>query len=510
MLPANRKPPRPDPYFIILGGPGVSVTQYADTLSEQFARIREHRDVVLLDLRGTGGSHPLNCDLYGPPANLEADLGDEYPPKAVKSCRDSLEHDSDLTQYTTPIAMDDLDDVRAALGYKSINLFGLSYGSRAALIYAKRHAEHLRSLTLQAIDPLDSTADEDAQNVQAAVDGLLRECETDARCRSAFPTLRNDLEVVGSQLAKSPAGTDVLNPVTGDAFPVEISLSLFQEVVRTMLYAPESAELLPVIIHQASQHDFTPLAETALFDRQQSTNGTGLFFSVACVEYVPAGGTYSRLLKSGIAVGDAGLSSFLAACRLWPRGKLPADYRTQVRISIPTLMFSGSLDPMCPPSNAVKLAQYLPLSQHIVVPDGGHMYDGMIGQDCIEKIRAEFVEQGNAKGLDVSCMTMVKPPPFRTQALQTKVVPLSTTQVAAFIGEYYSKDTRLQARVNTTGMNLRLEVTGKPTTILAPVGPALFRIAGLPGFYVRFKKDANNAEQLDIEQNDTVLMSFGR
>ena len=71
----------------------------------------------------------------------------------MRKCRQELEPKANLTLYTTPIAMDDLDEVRAALGYERINLFGGSYGTRAALVYLKRHPQSVRTVTLQGVAP---------------------------------------------------------------------------------------------------------------------------------------------------------------------------------------------------------------------------------------------------------------------------------------------------------------------------------------------------------------------
>ena len=70
-----------------------------------------------------------------------------YPVDYVQRLRQTLESRADLTQYTTSIAMDDLDDVRAWLGYERINLFGLSYGTRAALVYLRQHPDRVRTVT---------------------------------------------------------------------------------------------------------------------------------------------------------------------------------------------------------------------------------------------------------------------------------------------------------------------------------------------------------------------------
>jgi len=94
--------------------------------------VRAHRDIVLVDQRGTGKSHRLDCKVPQDPAEVQAYFEPSLPPADVRRCRGELEASSDLTQYTTSIAADDLDEVRAWLGYDKINLTGGSYGTRAA------------------------------------------------------------------------------------------------------------------------------------------------------------------------------------------------------------------------------------------------------------------------------------------------------------------------------------------------------------------------------------------
>src|SRR5690349_16712859 len=139
VLPATGPNRAPDPIFFIAGGPGSSITADADGIAVDAAHLRERRDLVLVDQRGTGGSHPIRCDFYGPPDSLQSFLGDFTPVAAVRKCREMYAKDTDLTQYTTSIAVDDLDDVRAALGAEQINVTGGSYGTRAAQEYMRRH-----------------------------------------------------------------------------------------------------------------------------------------------------------------------------------------------------------------------------------------------------------------------------------------------------------------------------------------------------------------------------------
>ena len=118
VFPATGQDKTSDPLFYIPGGPGSSATEDAPFVAQQFAKIREHRDLVFVDQRGTGGSNALNCDLFNP-ADLRSYLGDYFPLEAVRKCREQLEPKANLKLYTTPIAMDDLDDVRSVLGLQA-------------------------------------------------------------------------------------------------------------------------------------------------------------------------------------------------------------------------------------------------------------------------------------------------------------------------------------------------------------------------------------------------------
>src|SRR5437773_8150035 len=116
----------PDPFFYIAGGPGSSAIEDASGVAGIFAKVHERHDLVFLDQRGTGSSNPLNCDLFNI-ADPQSYFGYFFPLEDVKKCKQKLEATADLTLYTTPVAADDLDDVRAALGYDKINIFGASY-----------------------------------------------------------------------------------------------------------------------------------------------------------------------------------------------------------------------------------------------------------------------------------------------------------------------------------------------------------------------------------------------
>src|SRR5262249_10709630 len=151
VLPALSERPRPDPIVVLAGGPGLAA---ASSVSGEVARffrpMRERRDIVFVDQRGTGDSHGLRCDV-SPASGGRIRFGELLPLDRIRDCRERLEKIADLRLYTTPIAMDDVDDVRAALGYTRINLFGVSYASLAALQYLRQHPDRVRSVTLAGV-----------------------------------------------------------------------------------------------------------------------------------------------------------------------------------------------------------------------------------------------------------------------------------------------------------------------------------------------------------------------
>src|SRR5688572_27336882 len=150
VVPALASNPRPDPLFLLVGGPGQAATEAGAQVAEALRDVLRHRDIVLVDQRGTGKSNPLRCD-----SDQHQPLQDLFAPRPsadkTRACHAAL--DADTRQYATPTAMDDLDEVRAALGYEQINLWGGSYGTRAALVYLRQHPERVRSLVLDGSAP---------------------------------------------------------------------------------------------------------------------------------------------------------------------------------------------------------------------------------------------------------------------------------------------------------------------------------------------------------------------
>jgi pimeloyl-ACP methyl ester carboxylesterase len=408
----------PDPIFFIAGGPGSSIVDDAESIALDSVGLRAHRDLVLVDQRGTGGSHPITCQFYGPPDSLQSYFGDFTPVAAVRRCRDTNAKDTDVTQYITSIAVDDLDDVRTALGAERINLVGGSYGTRAAQEYMRRHPDHVRAATLFGlVPPSEHMPQHFALDAQRSLDAVVAECEADTACRAAFPQLATDMRTVFDRLARAPAAVMVEHPRTKRAVQIRLTRDMVAETLRYMLYVSHSASLVPAAMHQAAAGDLTWFARRSLRARWVDGKGTfdGLYVAITCAEDVPMTDAAREAAEAkGTFLGDYRMRQQRAACEVWGRSPVPADFSTPVRSNAAVLLVTGADDPVTPPRNAVEVARTLPNSVNIVVPFGGHGLDGLDGLSCIDRLQREVIERGSVAGLDTSCVSKIRRAGFPT------------------------------------------------------------------------------------------------
>jgi pimeloyl-ACP methyl ester carboxylesterase len=414
VLEATGPDPLPDPYVFLLGGPGQAATSIARALND--AAERERRDILLVDQRGTGESNGLLC---GPEraAPLQAFMA-TMDARRVQACRNELEKRADLRYYLTPYAMDDLDDLRVALGYERINLDGGSYGTRAALVYIRRHGQHVRTARLDGAlafgyrIPIGFAAD-----AEASLRNVLADCAAEPECAAAFPTLADDYRRAFHALeSEGPLALRVRDPRTGDSVDVTFSAADFAESLRAMLYAPEPTRRIPAILHHAATTgDYRPFVDFQLNRNLGLTEGIaeGMYFAITCTEDV------ARL--DAAAIEASGRGTFLAqhrtrphvqGCEGWPPGRLPPGYHEEVASDVPVLIMTGSNDPATPPASAHAAASRLSNARVIIVPGGGHGFGGLAGAECLQAIGARFLETADPRTLDTSCVANVHRKPF--------------------------------------------------------------------------------------------------
>jgi len=414
VLPAFDQKTKAEPLFDLAGGPGASSADGAGFYAGPGNEYRRRHDVVCIDQRGTGKSNRLAIRREKTPQYY---LSEMYPVDYVKEMRHALERRADLTKYTTSIAMDDLDDVRAWLGYDRINLFGLSYGTRAALVYMRQHPEHVRSVILLGIAPTDLKMPlHHSEGGARAMDLLLGECEQDAACHTAFPQIRDDWTNALAQLEKQPARVEYSPPDKDATTAVEIQRDVFAEKIRSWMYGRDKAARIPLIVHHAADGDFAPFLQQAIGPSIPDFVADGMYLSVTCAEDVPfISQEEAAKLSAGNPFGNYRVFQQRRACGIWPRGDIPTDFLEPVHSNAPVLIFSGNMDPVTPPKYGEEAAGHLPNSRHVIVPEAGHGVDGLTDAGCIDRVAFEFLDKGDAKNLDVSCIEQMAPPPFVTK-----------------------------------------------------------------------------------------------
>ena len=403
--PALSRNPQPDPLFVLVGGPGAGAAESSGAMVDLFREIRVERDLVFVDQRGTGESNGLECDLDS--IDLDTVLGDEAVIDRLRECMEG--YDADLRLYTTPVAMDDLDEVRDALGYSSINLWGGSYGTRAALVYLRRHGEHVRSAVLDGAAPLalrmPLSFPEDAQR---AIDLTIDACESSAACRKSFPEVRRKLEALLRRLARRPEPVRLTHPRTGRPLDFELRRPAFTGALHAALYSSEGAALVPMLIDQAHDGDFAGIL--AFADSADVQLSLGMFFSVVCAEDVPWFENEERPPAPPEELLDHSVAErWKHVCGFWPRGAVTDDYREPVRSDVPALVLSGELDPVTPPRWGERVLEGLENALHVVVPGVAH---GTSVRGCVPSLVADFIAQGSADGLDAECVANLRRAPF--------------------------------------------------------------------------------------------------
>jgi pimeloyl-ACP methyl ester carboxylesterase len=414
VVPAASAAPALDPVFWLHGGPGAAATQTIPNVQGGFlAGVHIVRDIVFVDQRGTGGSNPLMCDVGDDPGDLATFFGPLFPPEKVRDCRQKLEKAANLKLYTTPIAMDDLDEVRAAMGYDRINLVAASYGTIAAQVYMRRHAEHLRSVFLLGIaapgfkQPLPF-----ARGAQHSLDLLFQDCSADPACHNNFPKLHEEFDAVMGRFNQGAVEASLLAPQDKKAQTVRISRASFVEHLRLMLYTTFTARLAPFIIHRAYENDYVPFETAALAFNTGGILARGMYFTVTCSEGVPFITEQDITNETqNTFVGPGRVRAHIAACKEWVRGEVPSHYTDFVKSDVPVLLVAGELDAASPPWFADLVVKSLSHGRLVKIRYSGHQFDA----PCVPDLMTKFIEKGSADGLDTSCAEKIRRPPFATE-----------------------------------------------------------------------------------------------
>jgi pimeloyl-ACP methyl ester carboxylesterase len=405
---------QPDPLFVLAGGPGQAAGAFYATVAPAFARILRERDIVLVDQRGTGGSNRLDCAQQ---EDLLDRASDAEIAADTRACLAALAPRADVAWYTTSVAVQDLERVRAALGVERINLYGASYGTRVAQHYLRRFAPRVRSVILDGVVPVELVLGPDiALEAERALRAVLARCAAEPECRTRFGDPAEDYRAVRRTLAARAVAVNVPDPQTGQPTQLEFSSEHLATVLRLLTYSADYAALLPLVLHAAAaQSDYLPLAAQFLtVERAYGASlAVGMHHSVVCAEDVPffAGRAIDRARLAATYLGTTQLDGLAVVCGIWPHGPVDADLHAPLASDVPALLLSGSNDPVSPPRYAAQAARAFRHSRSLVLAGFGH---GQLTAPCLDRLMAAFLARGSVDGLDVSCTNAARPLPFFT------------------------------------------------------------------------------------------------
>jgi len=407
-IPAVNPVPEKDPLFIVAGGPGQSAVVVAESIHRVFGEIRKNRDIVFVDQRGTGKSNPLDCDIE---ADSIKQLSEQEQKvlahEATKKCVEK--HKDHAAYYTTNYAVTDLDDVRKALGYEKINLWGGSYGSRVVLEYMRRYPTHFRAGVLDGAAPVAIALPWSMEvDGLAGLDSIGRQCADSPACSTQYGNIVEKARAVSDKLLLKPQEIKISHPRTQEKVTVNLTAQDFSGMVRLALYNRDVSSLLPQVISEADAGEYQLFASLSYLAKSKSDMAGisyGMHYTVACNEDYPL---YKdkNAQDSNVFLNSQMVQHYSEVCAQWPLAQLPADYWDDVKSDLPVLILSGAMDPVTPPHWGDYVAKNLTNATHVVAPGGHHI---ITGEGCIAQLIAAFITKGDGKSLDTKCAGNIQP-----------------------------------------------------------------------------------------------------
>ncbi len=412
-IKAAGKKSRPDPLVPLAGGPGAAASESYLFPNQGFDKVHLHRDIFIIDQRGTGKSQKLSC-----PGLMEVNaefskLTAEDHGKLVSACLQQLP--PYVHQFTTSLAVKDLELVRKALDLQSWNLYGASYGTRVAQHYLRQYPKHARTVILDAvIHPQAHLGYQIALQSQSALEQMYKRCEASADCRQRFPDLKGSVRGLLARLEKESLEIEVDSFSTGVKEKMRLGVDELKVMIRLHLYSSESLAILPLLLHEAfANHNYAPLARNThrLLNKFGDMLALGMHNTVVCSEDIAFmdKASFDRSALEQTYMGAQVFDLLFDSCETWPRGPVDDNLRQAVETNNPVLLLSGSADPITPPAFAEIAAQKMSNSKHIVAKGLGH---GLAKYGCMPTLMAKFIEQGTLANIDGSCIEKEGPEPF--------------------------------------------------------------------------------------------------
>ena len=405
---STTKTPSSDAIMYLEGGPGGAVNDTVSSFYDVFSRdfVRD-RDFILFDQRGVGKSQPaLDC----PEESAQFDADDaahasygthiDHNITATLRCRDRLIGQGvNLSAYHSSESAADVNDIRVALGYKSLNLIGVSYGTRVALTVLRDFPQIVRSSVLDSVVPLEANVFEDqGKDFGDILNGYFDACARAIRCGKTYPTLRADFAELYVKLNANPIVFPLIDPTSGKSYTRLLSGDNLVGVVHSLLYSSYGFFVTAQIIVdiKAYLQDPTGITTGTYFPDESSSINLGTYWSANCSEEVPFN-NYDKALANAQGVSfelrEWSVEQVKLAqgvCSQWPAKPLGAIETQPVKSAVPALVMTSVDDIATPARYGRAVAQSLQKSILVSFPAIGHSAI-FNGGDCGVAVAFNFI-----------------------------------------------------------------------------------------------------------------------
>lgn len=408
-----------DPVLYINGGPGIATVEeivpYVEE-SKSLSAIHRTRDILVFDQRGSGRSGQNLCPGLAKALDaieaqgLDPAQEDARTREAFVACRGEAENAGyDLAAYTTRAAVGDMEFLRQAFGVQRWNLLSISYGTLVAMDAMRQSPKTIRSVVLNSPYPPNSVAwAEQASGTAAAYLAIDRACAAQPACAQRFGSVADKLEATLARLERTPV-KDGDKLITGRRF----AGALWPLAVRS-----STVRFVPLAVERAFAGDEDMIRE--LVAKYAGGGSFGAYSpaqtaAISCYEggrtvewHARAKRLYPALVS---AAPDDGMDRLCAAFR---PGFTDPSFFAPVASDIPTLVYTGSLDPATPAVDAYQAIRFLSRATLVEVPDAAH---GPMGLDeCTLGIGTAFLD-APATAPNLGCMATRKRMEFATEGL---------------------------------------------------------------------------------------------
>ncbi len=398
VLPAIKPSFPKEALLAIAGGPGQSAIENAAGFDQIFTKVRQQRDILLIDQRGTGQSNQLQCESDYSEGLLALNEDELDVQVESQNCRDAI--DADVTQYGSEIALKDFEAVRTHLGYQQLHVYGISYGTRMAQLYMRHYPQVLATVTLDGVVPMQQSVLHIGDAIERSIKLLFEDCNNNVLCQQRYPQLENEFNQVNQRLSQGPVIESVRDPLTNEPTQLTMTQTKFMGSVRMALYSANVRALLPHAIHQASQGNFQTIMGLYALTADSTGIAMGMHSSVVCGEDWHRFQQQTQQEEANYFTKEM-LKDINLTCPIWNMPAASEHFADAIDSNLPTLVLSGHIDPATPPSWGELAMEKLTNAKHFIAPYATH---GVAYQSCANELIAQLISEKSVEKLDEACL----------------------------------------------------------------------------------------------------------